>query len=85
MKEALLAYCFLLAESSQAYDEARLDERISWLNERFGVDVDFEVDDALDKLRKLDLLRTEADGTLNVVPETQALEQLRAHWRGLNV
>ncbi|MEE2788564.1 MAG: DUF3754 domain-containing protein [Myxococcota bacterium] len=85
VKEALLAYCFLLSESAENYDEARLDARIeAWLSERFQVEVDFEVDDALGKLRDLELLMTGDAGVLNVVPAAHALERLKKYWQGLH-
>ena len=52
-KEAFLAYYFL---QQGPLTQAELDRRIeSWLKEAFGLDVDFEVDDALAKLDRLGL------------------------------
>ena len=55
VKEALLAYTFLLLECDKNYDEEGLDDRIEgWLLDSFGCDIDFEVDDALDKLDRME-------------------------------
>ncbi len=80
-KEAFLAYYFLrTAASPPTQDE--LDRRIeAWLKEAFGVDVDFEVDDALGKLDRLGLLAREG-GRLTVPPPDQALLRLDQHWDG---
>jgi hypothetical protein len=81
VKEALLAYTFLLVEQDKGYDEGRLDNRIEgWLLDAFGHDIDFEVDDALGKLEDLRLLRTAEDGTLSVLPTDEALAILDDHW-----
>ena len=81
VKEALLAYTFLLVEQDKGYDERRLDNRIEgWLLDTFGHDIDFEVDDALGKLEDMRLLRTAEDGTLSVLPTDEALAILDDHW-----
>ena len=81
VKEALLAYCFLYFESEKQYNEESLDERIEqWLLEQFGVDIDFEVDDALDKLQKMNLLRQTDEGILSVVNLDEGLTILDEYW-----
>ena len=57
-KEAFLAYYFLMAPGGEATED-NLDRRIeAWLQERFGVDVDFECDDALKKLDRMGLAQS---------------------------
>jgi hypothetical protein len=78
-KEAFLAYYFLLTASDppdQAMLEARIEE---WLKKTFGVDIDFEVDDALAKLERLSLLKREAE-KLCVPPVDEALILLNQIW-----
>lgn len=76
-KEAILAYHFLLTEPSA---QDALDRRIEgWLAERFGANVDFEVDDGLGKLERFGLLMR-ADGQLSVPPLDEALRQLDRRW-----
>jgi len=64
-KEALLAYYFLLTgkdSEGKAYSQDELDDRIEqWMKEKFGVTLDFEVDDALRKLEDKKLLVKEGD------------------------
>ena len=81
VKEALLAYIFLHIEAEKRYNEEQLDDRIEgWLMDTFGYDIDFEVDDALDKLVNLRLLIKAEDETLSVLPISEALAVLDEHW-----
>jgi Protein of unknown function (DUF3754) len=80
-KEAFLAYYFLRTAKTPL-TQAELDRRIeAWLKERFGVEVDFEVDDALAKLERLKLLRRDGE-RLSVPPPEQALARLDEVWDG---
>lgn len=78
-KEAALAYFFLLGEPMGRADLDRAIE--AWLRARFGVDVDFELDDGLAKLERLGLL-AEAGGVLSVPPMAEALRRLDRAWDG---
>lgn len=82
VKEACLAYAFLrLAEGPLS--EAELDARIErWLAETFRINVDFEIDDALRKLRRLELIDEDARG-LRAVPLDDALARAEAAWSAL--
>lgn len=67
VKEAFLAYAFLYLHRDERLTEAELDTRVErWLEARFGFGMDFEVDDALRKLREKGILQseTEADGSV---------------------
>ena len=78
-KEAFLAYYFLLT-TTEPLDQGLLDVRIEgWLKETFGVDIDFEVDDALAKLERLGLLKRAAD-RLSVPLLDEALVLLDRAW-----
>jgi hypothetical protein len=78
-KEAFLAYYFLSTAASPP-TETELDQRIEkWLQDTFSVDIDFEVDDALAKLDRLELLRRDGD-RLSVPPPADALVRLDYHW-----
>ena len=78
-KEAFLAYHFLhVAAAPLTQDD--LDGRIEqWLMKTFGVDLDFEVDDALAKLERLGLLQRDGE-RLSVPPLDKALAQLDHVW-----
>lgn len=78
-KEAILAYYFLLAEG-RATDEQDLDAQVeAWFSERWESEVDFEVDDALAKLKKLNLVEHSGDG-LSVTSIENACELLDKRW-----
>jgi hypothetical protein len=78
-KEALLAYFFLLA-AGRPVAQAELDAWIEgWLNHRFGLDIDFEVDDALAKLDRFGVLLREGDA-LSVPSLPDALRRLDYQW-----
>ena len=78
-KETFLAYRFLLTPGDGPTPDT-LDRRIEhWLKTAFGVEVDFEGDDALVKLDRLGLLRRDGD-RLFVMPPDEALKQLDRIW-----
>jgi Protein of unknown function (DUF3754) len=80
-KEAFLAYYFLRAAAAPL-TQAELERRIErWLSETFGVEVTFEVGDALGKLKKLDLLN-DSDGRLTVPLPEETLARLHRRWSG---
>ena len=81
VKEALLAYTFLLLEQDKNYDEEALDDRIEgWLLNTFGYEVDFEVDDALAKLEDMRLLSKSEKGILSVTSIKESLSILDDYW-----
>ena len=78
-KEAVLAYYFLLT-SEAAMTRGELDRAIEhWLQEKWQCSVDFEIDDALNKLLALKLV-SEMDGKLSVVSIQQGIKALDARW-----
>ena len=85
-KEALLAYYFLLTErnaNGEPFTEEELDRRIEqWMEERFGMTLDFEVDDALRKLEEKKLLLKDGDRYL-VPPIDETLIKLDSLWDGV--
>lgn len=63
VKEILLAYYMLYVEREHDYTLEELDQRIeSWLGERLGAEIDFEVDDAVRKLLDKGLACCRDDG-----------------------
>ena len=78
-KEAFLAYYFLQT-ADEPPTQAALDRMIEdWLREKFGVDIDFEVDDALKKLERLGLLKRDGD-TFAVPAPGEMLARLDRVW-----
>lgn len=84
--EVLLAYRFLLA-APDGLTQDELDRRVEeWLAEHCNADIDFEVDDALDKLRELEIVVTRDVGGaehLAAQPLDEALAQLDRRWDDL--
>jgi hypothetical protein len=81
-KEALLAYYGLLTAPEPLTREvlgARIEELLA---RAFGVSADFKIDDALARLKRLDLL-AESDGCISVLPLPAALAQLDKEWAQL--
>ncbi len=78
-KEAIVAYYFLLTEGSMS-SEQELDEQVeSWFQSRWDSTVDFEVDDALQKLKNLGLVN-ERQGRIEVVSVDEACRFLDKRW-----
>ena len=76
-KEAVLAYFFLLGEPASRQE---LDQKIeTWFVARFGVSVDFELDDGLAKLERLGLVE-DPGGCLSAPPLPEALRRLDRTW-----
>lgn len=81
-KEALLAYCVLRREA-RPLAKAELDNFCeALLRERFGLEIDFEIHDALAKLERLGLVNRDGENFMAVAP-ADALAKLDAAWDGL--
>lgn len=79
-KEAMLAYHALLAGGPMAKDA--LDKAVeAFLREAFGMDVDFEIGDAMAKLERLKLVTTSGE-TYAAVSTGDALARLDEAWDG---
>lgn len=80
-KEAILAYYFL-HQADQALDAETLDAQIeAWFEAKLNHALDFEVDDALQKLEKLGLV-TINNGMYQAITPDAALTKLDAIWDG---
>ncbi|NNE72371.1 MAG: DUF3754 domain-containing protein [Acidimicrobiales bacterium] len=79
--EVLLAYRFLLAAPA-GLTAAELDEQIeAWIRNTSGGDIDFEVEDAIAKLRRLEVI--EGKTTLRALPLPESLVRLDRRWDDL--
>ncbi len=82
-KEAFLAYYFLLL-SSTPMTRQELDLTIeSWLSTKWGCLINFEIEDALEKLLSLGLITVEDDQRLSAVNLTKAQKILAEQWLSL--
>ncbi len=78
-KEALLAYYFLLV-SDHPMTPLELDRSIErWMATGWNCEVDFEIDDALQKLLRLELVQ-EKNGLLTAVSVETAIRKLDERW-----
>jgi hypothetical protein len=78
-KEALLAYYSLLTADEPLKRETLYPRVEELLARVFGISADFEIDAALARLSRLDLLG-ETDGRLSVLPLPDALARLDKEW-----
>lgn len=81
-KEAMLAYAVLRREN-RPLAKAEVDNFAeAILRERFGLDVNFEIHDAMDKLERLGLVSAEGEGYAAIAAD-EALRRLDAAWDNL--
>ena len=82
-KEAVLAWTFLLTHEAALTAEA-LDAVIeAFLAEQIDGPVDFEIDDALDKLERFGIVTRRDDGTLVALEPIAAARRLDEIWDDL--
>ena len=82
LKETILAYAFL-NKSQQPLTAEELDAQIElWFKDKFQLSIDFDVEDALTKLKKIGL-GTETNGKWNVLPLEKALIRVDEIWDGI--
>jgi hypothetical protein len=80
MKEAALAYVAIISAAQPPASAESLKTRIeTLLHARFDVEVDFDVEDAIRTLSRLDLWADRP--ALLVVPPEEAIRRLEEHWR----
>jgi hypothetical protein len=78
-KEAILAYYFL-STSEAALSQEELDQKIEhWFDSRWDCRIDFEIDDALQKLLALGLVET-SGGRLFAVSISEGIKILDQRW-----
>ncbi|WP_281636554.1 TMEM143 family protein [Flavobacterium marginilacus] len=82
LKETILAYSFL-NKSKTSLTEEELDQQIeSWFKTKHSTDLDFDVTEALQKLKNSGL-GFETDGKWNVIPLDKALIRMDEIWDGV--
>lgn len=83
IKEEVLLYSVLAKEKSTRADLPAIDNAIEqYLIRTFGMAVDFEIEDALDRLIKDGIVTEAADGTLVTLPPQEAAQQIDTKWDG---
>jgi hypothetical protein len=78
IKEILLAYA-LLCQAPVGTGDGLDDRCEQWLQQQFDQVVDFDISDALDKLRGLELIE-ESETAIGVKPAAEISAALRARW-----
>ncbi len=81
-REALLAYLLLWQHAGpHGFTERELDRAAeSWLENTLGTPVDFEIHDALDKLRRWQMVEEVADSRFVATPPAEACRRLDHLW-----
>lgn len=81
LKEEMLLYSVLAKEKATRADLPSIDLAIeSYLTRTFGIKVDFEIDDALDRLIRDGIVVENADGTFVTLPPAQAAKHIDEKW-----
>jgi len=79
VKEAMLAYYFLITFGPM--EEQTLDKVVEeWFKGRLDITLDFEVDDALKKLERLELASKGTDGKWQVLTLAESLKRMDYLW-----
>jgi hypothetical protein len=82
LKETILAYAFL-NQSKEPLSAEELDKQIeNWFQTEFNFQLDFDVEDALIKLKNIGL-GTEVNGKWSVLSLDQSLVQVDKLWDGI--
>ena len=79
LKEAMLGYALLRHEPEIASAEELGEVAARWLEETFGVHVDFDAEDAIETMERFDLWEDKAR-LVPLMPDV-ALSRVREHWQ----
>jgi hypothetical protein len=81
IKEEMLLYGVLAKERVNIRDLSQVDEAIElYLKEAFAIDVDFDVADAIGRLKQDGIVTELADGTLETLPPYEAALHIDKLW-----
>jgi len=81
VKEEILLYCVLAKEQANRSDLIAIDKAIErYLQSSFGVEVDFDLEDALSRLLADGIVTEDVDGNLHTLPPHEAALHLDAKW-----
>lgn len=81
IKEEMLLYSVLAKQSATVYDLEDIDRAIErYLKVTFGVDADFDIDDALQRLLQEGIVRQTSDGRLETLPPALAAKHVDSLW-----
>jgi hypothetical protein len=81
IKEEILLYSVLAKERANVSDIGAVDAAIEqYLKAEFGVEVDFDVQDALRRLKEEGIVTQGEDGTLSTLPPHEAAKRIDMLW-----
>ena len=81
VKEEMLLYGVLAKERVNIRDLAHVDAAIEqYLKDTFGIDVDFDVEDAIARLKREGIVTELSDGTLETLPPREAALHIDKLW-----
>jgi hypothetical protein len=81
IKEEMLLYTVLAKEKASRADLPAIDQAIEqYLSRTFGIKVDFDLEDALDRLVRDGIVKETADGQLVTLPPRDAALHIDAKW-----
>jgi hypothetical protein len=81
VKEEMLLYCVLAKERVHRRDLEAVDTAIEqFLRQSFGLDVDFDVEDALARLQAEGIVAEAPDGMLATLPPHEAARRIDQLW-----
>ncbi|MBX9588295.1 MAG: DUF3754 domain-containing protein [Hyphomonadaceae bacterium] len=81
IKEEMLLYCMLARRQANIRDLKAIDTEIEqYLSQAFGIDVNFDVEDALGRLKQEGIVTEHDDGTLTVLPPQDAAARIDKLW-----
>ena len=81
VKEEMLLYSVLAKETANRRDLQAIDSAIEqWMMSSFGLNVDFDIDDALGRLLADGIVTEEQDGTLRTMPPREAALHIDRKW-----
>lgn len=81
VKEEMLLYSVLAKEPATRADLPSIDLAIeNYLTRTFGVKIDFEIDDALDRLIRDGIVTEKPDGTFVTLPPAEAAKHIDDKW-----
>lgn len=81
VKEEMLLYSVLAKETVHKDDLTAVDRAIEqYLYKSFGINVDFDLEDALSRLTRDGVARIEHNGTIRVLSPTEASKHIDAKW-----
>jgi hypothetical protein len=81
VKEEMLLYCMLAGKQVNVRDLKAVDTDIErYLAQTFGIDVNFDVEDALGRLREEGIITELDDGALQILPPREAAARIDQLW-----